>query len=304
MNNKKTHSIRGNVVALLVLVGLSWTSCAESSTGSDSLTTVDSSISEETKTQVDRVRKIFYQIPSPVEMVTLIREQGERYNHNVLNDVSKRNSYTSAKSKAMNLGIYGADLSYTSVFNQNQESIIYLSTAKQLADELGVSGAFSDETMSRVEENLENRDSLMRIITETFYELDAYLKENDRSAISAQIITGGWIEGLYLASMMIDKDNGDGPLTERLIDQKFALEDLISLNEAYNTNGELDYVLTDLKSLKTLFDKSRPMEIDNTQSRVNGKLVLGSDEKLILEEEDINAIVQMAKEIRGRYVQA
>jgi hypothetical protein len=304
MINKKTNSIRGSVAALLVLAGLSWTSCADSSTGTDSLTTVESSISEETKTQVDRVRKIFYQIPSPVEMVTLIHEQGERYNHNVLNDVSKRNSYTSAKSKAMNLGIYGADLSYASVFNQNQESIIYLSTAKELADELGVSGAFSDETMSRVEENLENRDSLMRIITETFYELDAYLKENDRSAISAQIITGGWIEGLYLASMMIDKGTGEGPLTERLIDQKFALEDLISLNEAYNTNGELDYVLTDLKSLKVLFDKSRPTEIDNTQSRVNGKLVLGSDEKLILEEEDINAIVQLAKEIRGRYVQA
>ncbi|NND93498.1 MAG: hypothetical protein HKN45_01465 [Flavobacteriales bacterium] len=295
-------TIKGGIVALLLLGGLSWTSCVDPGQASESLTTVDESVTEETQEQADRLKKIFYQIPSPVEMVSIIKESGSKYDHTVLNKVDNRNSYTTAKSKAINLGIYGADLSYTSVFNQNQESIIYLSAAKQLADELGVSSAFSDETMERVEANLDDRDSLMHIITETFYELDAYLKENDRSSISAQVITGGWIEGLYLASVMIEGGSTEELLMDRLVDQKYALNDLISLNEAYNQGGSLDQVITDLKSLKEVFDKTRPKEIDNTQSMVNGKLVLGADEKLMLEEEDVNKIIVLTKRIRGRYI--
>ncbi len=304
MINKTTHRIKGSLLAALVFAGLSWTSCAEPGKGTDSMTTVDTSITEETAEQADRVKKIFYQIPSPVEMVTLIRETGSKYNYRVLNSVENRSKYTTAKSKAINLGIYGADLSYTSVFNQNQESIIYLSTAKQLADELGVSNAFSDETMARVEENLEDRDSLMHIITETFYELDSYLKENNRSSISAQVITGGWLEGLYLASMMIEKGGTDNNLADRLIDQKYALADLIKLNEAYNTEGSLDHVIADLKRLEEVFARTHPESVDNTQSRVNGTLVLGADEKLVLGDEDIQLIVDLAKEIRGKYVEA
>lgn len=304
MHKKNVTTIKGGLLALLVLGGLSWSSCTEAETAKSTLTTVDTSISEESQEQADRVKKIFYQIPSPVEMVSLIRESGSKYNFSVLNAVENRNKYTTAKSKAINLGIYGADLSYTSVFNQNQESIIYLSTAKQLADELGVSGAFSDETMERIESNLEDRDSLMHIITETFYELDAYLKENDRSNISAQVITGGWIEGLYLASVMVENGSKESTLTDRLIDQKYSLNDLISLNEAYNQGGALDVIIKDLKELQEVFNRTRPAEIDNTQSMVNGTLVLGADEKMVLDEEDINKIIGMAKDIRARYVQS
>lgn len=304
MKNTYQSKTRGLQALIALAMLLTWASCAESNLGTDSMTNVDESLSEETMEQADRVKKIFYQIPSPVEMVSLIQEQGSRYTYKVLNDVDNRNDYTTAGSKALNLGIYGADLSYTSVFNQNQESIIYLSTAKELADELGVSGAFSDETMSRVEENLEDRDSLMHIITETFYELDAYLKENGRSNISAQVITGGWIEGLYLACMMVDPENPTGTLAERVVDQKHSLTDLIALNEAYNKAGSLDNIITDLNGLKEIFDRAKPEEIDNTQSMVNGTLVLGANDKLTLAPDDLKAIITLAKDIRGKYVQA
>lgn len=299
----KANTMNRGFLAVLIVAGFAWSSCSENTAGT-SMTTVSEDANTATTEQADRVKKIFYSIPSPVEMVSLIRESGARYDHTVLNDVQNRSNYTNAKSKAMNLGIYGADLSYTSVFNQNQESIIYLSCAKQLADDLGVSGAFSDEMMERVEMNLEDRDSLMHIITETFYELDAYLKENDRSNISAQVITGGWLEGLYLASIMVEKSGTDGELTDRLVDQKYALEDLIALNEAYNQGGSLDNIISDLKHLKEVYDRSAPEEIDNTQSIVNGKVILGADEKMVMSPEDIQKVIMLAKDMRSRYIQA
>ncbi|MDA0713641.1 MAG: hypothetical protein O2867_00450 [Bacteroidetes bacterium] len=290
------------IIMLGVIGGLFISSCGESST--DDAMTDASAISEgATEEQVGRVKKIFYAIPSPVEMVSLIQDMGSRYDYSVLNKVENRTKYNTAKSKAVNLGIYGADLSYTSVFNQNQESILYMSCAKQLADDLGISGAFSDATMARVEENLENRDSLLHIITETYYELDAYLKENDRSNISAQVITGGWLEGLYLASKMVEKSGKGNELSSRLIDQKYALKDLIALNEANNKDGSLDDILVDLKALESVYDGA---DSDNstveTSVDADGKVTLGGGPAATMSDAAMDELIALAKEIRTKYV--
>jgi hypothetical protein len=157
--------------------------------------------------------------------------------------------------------------------------------------------------MARVEENLENRDSLLHIITETYYELDAYLKENDRSNISAQVITGGWLEGLYLASKMVEKNGKGNELSSRLIDQKYALKDLIALNEAYNKDGSLDDIIVDLKALEKIYTDSDSGS-SNVESSVgaDGKVTLGGGPAATMSDEAMDALIALAKEIRTKYV--
>jgi len=288
--------------AVLMTVSLSFSSCGDSSADS-ALTQAYASADEKTEEQASRVKKIFYAIPAPIEMVSLIQEVGSRYDYSLLNKVEKRSQYNTAKSKAINLGIYGADLSYTSVFDQNQESILYMSCAKQLADELGVSSAFSDETMARIEENLDNRDSLLHIITQTFYELDAYLKENDRSNISAQVITGGWLEGLYLASKMVQKFGKGNELSTRMVDQQYALKDLIALNEAYNKDGSLDEVLVDLRSLEAIYNEAgNDTGSVDTQVDKNGKVTLGGGPSAVMSDSSLDRLIAKTIEIRQKYV--
>jgi hypothetical protein len=301
MSYSRKIASRG-IIMLGIFGGLVFSSCGEAATD-DAMTNASAVSETDTEEQVGRVKKIFYSIPSPVEMVSLIQDLGSRYDYSVLNKVENRTKYNTAKSKALNLGIYGADLSYTSVFNQNQESILYMSCAKQLADDLGVSGAFSDATMARVEENLENRDSLLHIITETYYELDAYLKENDRSNISAQVITGGWLEGLYLASKMVEKNGKGNELSSRLIDQKYALKDLIALNEAYNKDGSLDDIILDLKALEKIYtDSDSGSSTVESSVGADGKVTLGGGPAATMSDEAMDALIALAKEIRTKYV--
>jgi len=286
----------------LLGIALLFSSCSQD-TGANAIRNAGSDSSAENSAQASKVKEIFYTIPSPVEMVSLIKQSGARYDHTMLNDVRSLNKYTSAKDKALNLGIYGADLSYTSVFNQNQESIIYLSCAKQLADELGVSSAFGDELMERVEENLEDRDSLLHIISETFYVLDSYLKENKRSNISAQIITGGWVEGLFLSSRIIERKGKQDDIVNRLIDQKFALNDLIALNKSYNKDGSLDQMVSDLEKLKVVYDRTQEIEAIADSGGSGDTVILGGGKKLTMTDADVDEIVTLAKEIRMRYIQ-
>lgn len=295
--------------AIILTIGM-LSGCQCSNTDSQKeITNVETDSADGTKgaeNKLQKVQEIFYTIPSPMEMASLLKKTGTGYESAILNDINNVVKYTSSKRQALNLGIYGSDLSYASIFNQNQEAIIYLSCAKQLADKLGVTNAFSNETMDRIEMNIENRDSLLEIISDSFYTLDAYLKENDRENISALVITGGWIEGLYLAtSIANEQDEVPEELRKRIADQKYSLGDLIELVEGYRAAGGLDDVLADLQSLQGIYDK---IEITTEESEVttdesSGMTIIGGGSTYELTDEQLQEISQRVSEIRTSYIQ-
>ncbi len=204
----------------------------------------------------NQVKTIFYNIPSPVEMAELTQKANLTYNSDILNSLDKIDQYTSTKSMALNLGVYGADLSYTRLYDQIQESINYLSAIRKLSEELGVpqeEGAFA---LSRLEENINNRDSLLFIITDLYANADLYLKENERSGTAALIITGGWIEALYISTNILDDDNPNPEIMERIAEQKFSVDNLIALlKKHYKENESLSDIFSLFDQLKQSYDK-------------------------------------------------
>lgn len=254
---------------------------------------------------INKVQDIFYSVPSPMEMASLLKKTGADYDMSLLNDVKKVNDYKTARSQALNLGVYGANLSYASIFNQNQESIIYLSCTKKLAEKLGVTKAFDDKTIERMEANIENRDSLLNIVSETYYMLDAYLKENDRDHISAMVIAAGWVEGLYMAtSIAKESEDPDEKLLQRIAEQKLSLNNLIELVEAYNNQGQLDEILADLEKINSAYSD---VSIEKTKATVSegesGVAVIGGGSKNAgISAETLQKITEVVSEIRSDYV--
>jgi len=294
-------------VAILAIPALLLYSCGES--GKPDSDIRESEVSEdaldrESDENANKVQEIFYAVPSPMEMASILKKTGASYDMNLLNDVKNVNEYTTSRSQALNLGIYGADLSYASIFNQNQESIIYLSCTKKLAEKLGVTKAFNDSAIERMEANIENRDSLLNIVSETYYMLDAYLKENDRDHISAMVIAAGWVEGLYLSTQIAEKNESrEEKLITRIAEQKLSLENLINLVDAYNSTGQLDDIAKDLKTIHNAYEDvtytKGNAEEGNTES---GTPILGSKTSISMSEETLQKITEVVAEIRARYV--
>ena len=288
-------------LSALFLMGILLFSCSEDDSMDIMDATADKKSIEDTNFKVDRIKEIFYANPSPIEMASIIKKAGSSYNRDILNDIRNTEKYTSSKSRAINLGIYGADLSYTSIFNQNQESIIYLSCAKRLADDLGVTAAFNDEIMERFEANVENRDSLMSIISESYWVLDAYLKENNRDNISALVIAGGWLEGLYLGTQIIEQNGKSQMLVDRVVDQKYALMDLISLLESYPADETISAILEDLYKLEDIYSRATGAGGASVVSEGETAVISGGG-KLSMSDADLDMVVQSAKEIRTKYI--
>jgi hypothetical protein len=61
---------------------------------------------------IDKAKKIFYSLPSPLETAMLIKSAGADYNEQLLNPLGNVEKYTTNKSMALNLGIYTTDLSF------------------------------------------------------------------------------------------------------------------------------------------------------------------------------------------------
>ena len=278
-----------------------FTSCGsdatdETSNGDD---TTNTNNPEENKT----VQNVFYSIPSPVELGTLIQQAGASYDAGLLNPIENKSKYSSITKKALNMGVYGADLSITSIFDQTQESIFYLKCASALSEALGITGAFDNNTVSRMEANKGNRDSLLGIITDSYYETDDFLKENGRANVSALIIAGGWIEALYIGTQMGKNTNSDAIKT-RIAELKGSLENLIGLLTLYKGQEGIDPLLEKINGLKTVYDgigKSGGTADVKTDEK-NKVTTIGGKDKMSITPEQFDALLTKTAEIRNEII--
>jgi hypothetical protein len=253
-----------------------------------------------TPERAGKAQMIFQTIPSPFETASIFEEAGATYNSNATNPIDNVNKYTTSIQQALNLGVYGTDLSYANIFDQSQESMFYMNCSKILADALGVSAAFSPETVERIEENMNNRDSMMTIVSDAFWTCDSYLKENGQNDLSALIITGGWIEGLYLGTSSLDSEKPNEELMARIADQKYSLNNLLDLLSTYD-NDQITEIRTQLEGLKVVFDKIEETEGETTVSD-DEVPVIGGGSSLSYTPETIFEIATSVKELRNEVI--
>ena len=131
---------------------------------------------DEKKEKVQKVQKVFYSLPSPLEMSLLFKSEGIQYVPSVLHDLEDRDRYLVSKKKALNLGVYGADLSYAGLFSKHEDAIAYLKVCQLMADEIGIGQTFEQELISRLEKNPNNRDTLLLVIIDFFLNNESFLR--------------------------------------------------------------------------------------------------------------------------------
>ena len=205
---------------------------------------------------IKQAEKIFNALPSPLESAMLIKSADARFDQSLLNPVGNVNSYITNKSMALNLGIYTCDLSFASLYEQTQLIIDYMNAAKKMADGLGILKAVEQAQIDKLEENINNSEVIMEIVSETFMNSNSYLSDNGQPAIAAMVLVGGWFEGLYISTQLVDtKDFNGNKLVGRIIDQKLSIDILLNLLEGSKGNPAVDDLIAQVQKLKVIFDK-------------------------------------------------
>ena len=254
---------------------------------------------------IKQAEKIFNALPSPLESAMLIKSAGAMFNGSLLNPVSNDSKYVNNKSMALNLGIYTCDLSFASLYEQTQLIIDYMNSAKKMADGLGILNAIDKATIDKLEENINNNEVIMEIVSETFMNSSSYLEDNGQPAIAAMTLLGGWFEGLYLSTQLVDMNDFNGnKLVGRIIDQKLSLDILINLLDDSKGDPAVDELIAQVQKVKTVFDK---VQITSSDVRAevdpaSNSTILKSDVKTNMTPEVFKELSATVSEIRNSFI--
>lgn len=276
-----------------------------SNEGNEETDAADTSATEENSLSTsERVHNIFYAIPSPIELAQLIQRAGAKYNKDLCNDPNNVAKYSTNTIKALNLGIYGADLSYASVFDNNtQECILYLTCTRKLAESLGVGNAFDDRTVDRFNANTERKDSILTIISNSYMTTDEILKESQRESTSALVITGGFLEGLYLGTQLAKVTKGNTEIVNRIAEQKATMDNIAELLDVHKKDENVANVLSDIKQLKEIYDliKTESTTSASVKTNPNTKVTtIGGKITYIITPEIVEKLTAKTSEIRTK----
>lgn len=257
--------------------------------------------SADQKEQVKKVQKIFYSLPSPLELSILFKNEGIQYIPAVMHNLDVRERYLVSKKKALNLGVYGADLSNAGLFSKHEDAIAYLKVCQVMADELGVGQTFEQELISRLEKNPNSRDTLLNVISDFFLNNESFLRSSKQQNITTYIIAGGWIEALYLGSHMVDANTNADGVRNIVAGQRYSLENLLDLLSSIEDNGSFNNMNQRLIELYDLYKTIEyPEFLQTPDSFKENDFAYYDTSKggIKISEESFQAIKSKVKEIR------
>lgn len=246
---------------LLPLSLLLWAGCSSSEPEEGDEVETELAAQEQTASNLppELINGVLQSIPSPVETSVLIKESGSHYGKEYLNPADKADSYNSNYQRALNLGVYGADLGYTNIYSQSQDAILYMDAVKKMADGLNIGQFFDFETVRRLATNSENLDSLLLITTQNLQKINNHLQEKNQSKLSLLIITGGWVEGVDLLCKVVAVKPSD-KLKERVGEQKIILGHLMTLYKNFASDAQMKDLVAELESLNKTYQEIEIIE--------------------------------------------
>ncbi len=245
-----------------------------------------------------------FSVPSPIQTALLVQKSGVAYDKAILNPGNKNGQYISDFSQALNLGIYGADLGYVSMYNQTQHALGYLGAVKQIADKLGVSAAFDQQTMKRINDNISNKDSMLVLVGIAYRASDAYLKTNKRTEISSLILTGGWIESMHFCIGAYTKKPTD-EIKYRIAEQKQALGSIIKLISSHNL-PQSNELVKDLEALSKLYEgiTTKYNYVEPTTDEAKKITYINSTTEIMVTKDQLDAIAKQLTAMRDKIINA
>ena len=170
-----------------------------------------------------------FMMPSPMMIASMVKSAESKYDNTLLNPTANVSKYTEAMKQALNLGVYGADLGYITMYENTPDALEYYKIVNNLADGLKITSSFDENLMKRFSDNVANKDSMMVLVGEAYQRSDNFLRESQQEHIAALILAGGWIESMHFALATYAKNPTNNDIAVRIGEQKNTSAGLVKL---------------------------------------------------------------------------
>lgn len=259
-----------------ILVSLLFVSCKNGQPNDDVFqdSSYDNVVLGEDLIQIGMPNKLDYLIDNlslSDEMIGMLASFDKSlYDDALLNPTENVKFCNTSKNKAVNMGVYGAELNYLIHFGQTQYSMKYMLASKQLADQIGVAMAFDQQIVEEYQSNVENKDSLINIIFAVYDNAKRMLKNEEQFLLSSLVIVGSWVENMYITTTFFNRTESvaiKSKLVTNIVEQKNYLTKMIECVSLLD-EGDNVYVTEVRKELE---------KIDSVYGGFGDRLLLESD---------------------------
>ncbi len=203
------------------------------------------------------VEEVVYPIPTSYEITEKLNKTGASFIIGISNDVENADKYVTEEKQALNLGVYSADLSYTSAYNMKQYTMDYMDVTRNLIKELGITGAFSADFYDKVKKNFDNKDKLTKLITDSFYDTYKHMNKKGKEELSLMVVAGSWIEAMYITTHISENTYHNKEIVQLIADQEKTLTKLLDILKPNKENETINKIINDLKPIKAVYDKKK-----------------------------------------------
>lgn len=177
------------------------------------------------------------------ELTLMLREGDYAYQPELLHSVAEVANYINAKEQALNIGVYAADLNYMTIFEQNADNLTYADAIFSLAEELSISESFDKEYMMELLKNdIPSYKLRSDELNDVFEQAKNEINSSDRAQITALIIAGSWVEGMYISTSLAREDWPNEELAERMWYQCFSYHQVLKMLRIYKDYPPCDVV--------------------------------------------------------------
>ncbi len=240
----------GALITMLILGSFANTSCKNRA-----------SVKQQEQIEKDQVQSIerqiesnVYPLPTSAEVIKMLTDLEVGFIIGISNPVENVKKYFSSTTRAINLGVYGADLSYATLYNMQQEVINNMSAIRSLANELNMSKIYNEDLYEKIRQNFDNRDQLVDILTSAFNDTYAYLADNDQQPLALLVVGGAWVEGMYLTTHVSEAAYQVAGISKVLLEQKKSFDVFLEITQPYINDPSVGDFVRILDPIKKVYE--------------------------------------------------
>jgi hypothetical protein len=265
----------------------------------------EETVPDELVVSEEAMDEVIENIASPIEVAALLNDLDVPFSVSYLADPDKMSAYATNYEMAYYLGALSSDLGYLNMYNKTGTAINYLGAINKLTEALDVGQFFDFIKMKRLATGQNTLDSLLFVSMNSYNLMDDHLKATGRENLSALMVSGVWLEGLYLATQVYDKSKVE-EIRDVIGQQKLILNNLLIILEKYKADDYFAGILADYYLIKEQFDNVKiTYEIGEPKTvEVDGMLMVIQDESSTIEipEATLAEIVKVTEVIRNKHL--
>jgi hypothetical protein len=209
---------------------------------------------EQVKVIENQIETNVYPLPTSAEVIKMLTELEVGYIIGISNPVQNSKKYFSSSTRAINVGVFGADLSYATLYNIQQEVINYMDAIRSLANELNMSKIYNEELYTKIKQNFDNKDELVKILTSAFNDTYAYLNDNDQQPLALLVVGGAWVEGMYLTTHVSEAAYQVAGISKVLLEQKKSFDLFLEITKPYANDPSVSDFVKLLDPVKKVYE--------------------------------------------------